>query len=184
MSRNPREVSAGGVMVCLLVLLSAIVLRNGLTEDAQWYMLLPVTTALLLAFTHKNKHMKTNELNPVVITRDDYDLLRPLAGKVADEQNEMSLGHELGRAIIVNKDALPPFTVSLNSKVTVMNIETERIVEFTIVMPEHADIVRHKVSILSPMGTAVIGFRKGEEVCWQVPAGLKRFRILYVVNRL
>ena len=197
MSRNPREISAGGVMVCLLVLLSAIVLRNGLTEDAQWYTLLPVTIVLLLAsffvspgkgghmgLSHKIMNMKTNELNPVVITREDYDLLRPLVGKVAEEQDEMSLGHELGRAIIVNKDALPPFTVGLNSKVTVMNIETERIVEFTIVMPEYADIARHKVSILSPMGTAVIGFRKGEEVYWQVPAGLKRFRILDVVNGL
>lgn len=197
MSRNPREISAGGVMVCLLVLLNAIVLRSGLTEDARWYQVLPVTVVLLLAsffvslgkkgfigLSHKIMYMKTNELNPVVITREDYDLLRPLVGKVADEQDEMSLGHELGRAIIVKKDALPPFTVGLNSKVTVMNIETERIVEFTIVMPEQADIVQHKVSILSPMGTAVIGFRKGEEVCWQVPAGLKRFRILDVVNGL
>jgi regulator of nucleoside diphosphate kinase len=51
------------------------------------------------------------------------------------------------------------------------------------VMPEQADIGQQKVSILSPMGTALIGFRKGEEVLWQVPAGMKRFRILDVVNR-
>lgn len=49
MSRNPREISAGGVMVCLLVLLNAIVLRSGLTEDARWYQVLPVTVVLLLA---------------------------------------------------------------------------------------------------------------------------------------
>jgi regulator of nucleoside diphosphate kinase len=126
--------------------------------------------------------MKTNELNPVVITREDYELLKPLIERRADKQDEMSLGHELSRAIIVKKDALPPFTVRLNSKVTVVNQETQRVMEFMIVMPEQADIGQQKVSILSPMGTALIGFRKGEEVLWQVPAGLKRFRILDVVN--
>lgn len=127
--------------------------------------------------------MKTNELNPVVITREDYELLKPLIERRADKQDDMSLGHELGRAIVVNKDALPPFTVRLNSKVTVVNQETQRVMEFMIVMPEQADIGQQKVSILSPMGTALIGFRKGEEVLWQVPAGMKRFRILDVVNR-
>lgn len=127
--------------------------------------------------------MKTNELNPVVITREDYELLKPLTERRADKQDEMSLGHELSRAIIVNKDALPPFTVRLNSKVTVVNQETQRVMEFMIVMPEQADMAQQKVSILSPMGTALIGFRKGEEVLWRVPAGLKRFRILDVVNK-
>jgi len=127
--------------------------------------------------------MKTKELNPVVITREDYELLKPLIERRADKQDEMSLAHELGRAIIVNKDALPPFTVRLNSRVTVLNQETQRVMEFMIVMPEQADMAQQKkVSILSPMGTALIGFRKGEEVLWKVPAGLKRFRILEVVN--
>lgn len=127
--------------------------------------------------------MKTNELNPVVISREDYELLKPLIERRVDKQDEMSLGYELSRAIIVNKEALPPFTVKLNSKVTVVNQETQRVMEFMIVMPEQADIAQQKVSILSPMGTALIGFRKGEEVLWQVPAGLKRFRILDVVNQ-
>ncbi len=93
--------------------------------------------------------------------------LNPLIERRADKQEEMSLGHELGRAIIVNRDALPPFTVGLNSKVTVINQETQRVMEFVIVMPEQADIaIQQKVSILSPMGTALIGFsRKGEEKC-------------------
>jgi regulator of nucleoside diphosphate kinase len=128
--------------------------------------------------------MKTNELNPVVITREDYDLLKRLTDRMPGKEADMSLGHELGRAIIVNKDALPPFTVRLNSKVTVVSLDTQRVMEFQIVMPEQADIDQQKVSILSPMGTALIGFRKGEEVLWKVPAGLKRFRILDVVNTL
>jgi hypothetical protein len=48
MSRNPREISAGGVVVCLNVLLIAIVLKNGLIAGMQWYRFLPVTIVLLL----------------------------------------------------------------------------------------------------------------------------------------
>jgi regulator of nucleoside diphosphate kinase len=195
MSSNPREVSAGGVVVFLLVLSNAIVLKNGLVLHEGWYLFLPVTIFLLLTSLFiflweklsinrfKLKYMKANEQNPVVITREDYSLLMSLINKVPEQPLEMSLGHELGRAIVVNKDAFPPHTVRLNSKVTVVNLETQRLMEFRIVMPEHADMTQDKVSILSPIGTALIGFRKGEEVLWKVPAGLKWFRILDVVNK-
>jgi regulator of nucleoside diphosphate kinase len=126
--------------------------------------------------------MKTKSMNPVVITEEDYNLLKPLAGSMEGEMMEMSLGHELSRAIIVKNDAFPPHTVRLNSKVTVLNLETERIMNFMIVLPEQADMGKQQVSVLTPLGTALIGFRKGEEVLWRVPAGLKRFRILDVCN--
>jgi len=126
--------------------------------------------------------MRTKELNPVVLTEEDYNLLKPLAGNMDGEVPEMSLGHELNRAIIVKNDAFPPHTVRLNSKVAVLNMETERVMNFMIVLPEHADMGKQQVSVLTPLGTALIGYRKGEEVLWKVPAGLKRFRILDVKN--
>lgn len=49
-------------------------------------------------------------------------------------------------------------------------------------MPVRADISKGLVSVLSPMGTALIGFREGESVSWQMPGGLKHFRILRVNN--
>ncbi len=123
---------------------------------------------------------RSNEPNPVIMTEEDYNLLKPLARQAPVVREEMSLQHELERAIIVKQDALPPHTVRLNSKVTVVNIETQRLLDFTIVLPEHADIDRNKISVISPLGTALIGFRKGEEITWEVPGGLKRFRILDV----
>lgn len=127
--------------------------------------------------------MNTEHLNPVVLTEDDYKLLMPYVDKLPDQNEEMSLAHELKRAVIVTKDAFPKHGIKLNSQVSILDLVTRKIFEFTIVMPEHADIKKNRISVLTPMGTALIGFRKSEEVKWKVPAGLKRFRILDVVNK-
>ncbi|GAA4469388.1 nucleoside diphosphate kinase regulator [Nemorincola caseinilytica] len=126
--------------------------------------------------------MDTRKQNPVVITEEDHRLLMPYATKDGVTDHEMSLAHELNRAVIVTKEAFPPHCIRINSKVAVLDLETQRVIEFTIVMPDHADMRQNKISILTPMATALIGFRKAEEVQWKVPAGLKRFRILDVTN--
>lgn len=127
--------------------------------------------------------MKTKQLNPVVITEEDYNLLMPYMDRLPDRDEEMSLAHELKRAVIVRKEAFPRQCVKINSNVSVLDLDTQRILDFTLVMPEQADIKKKRVSVLTPMGAALIGFRKSEEVMWKVPAGMKRFRILNVVNK-
>ncbi|HYC28292.1 MAG TPA: GreA/GreB family elongation factor [Chitinophagaceae bacterium] len=126
--------------------------------------------------------MNVHEEKPVIITEEDYQLLKQYISPGA-ATNEMSLSAELKRAVIVTKDAFPRHTVRLGSKVSVLELNTNKVMEFTIVMPAHADMHQNKISILTPMGAALIGFRKGEEVQWKVPAGLKRFRILDVSNK-
>ncbi len=127
--------------------------------------------------------MTNTEINPVVVLpEEDYSLLKPYADKLPDRDNEMSLAHELKRAVVVKKHAFPAHGIRLNSKVTVLDLSTQKVREFTIVLPEHADIRQNKISVLTPMGAALIGFRKSEEVKWKVPAGLKSFQIIDVVN--
>ncbi len=128
--------------------------------------------------------MNTNAKNPVVITEEDYQLLKPYISDDIPQESEMTLSGELKRAVIVSKDAFPKHTIRINSKVSVLDLDTNRVIEFTIVMPAHADMRDNKISILTPMAAAMIGFRKGEEVKWKVPAGLKRFRILDVTNKM
>ena len=123
------------------------------------------------------------ETNPVIITEEDFKLLKPYADRMPNKNLEMSLAAEMGRAVIVKKDAFPAHAVKLNSKVAVLDIDTNRQMEFMIVMPELADMRKHKISVLTPMGTALLGFRKGEEIKWKVPAGYKSFRILDVNNQ-
>lgn len=128
--------------------------------------------------------MNTNAKNPVVITEEDYQLLKAYISDDIPQESEMTLSGELKRAVIVSKDAFPKHTIRINSKVSVLDLDTNRVIEFTIVMPAHADMRDNKISILTPMAAAMIGFRKGEEVKWKVPAGLKRFRILDVSNNM
>lgn len=127
--------------------------------------------------------MKYDQQNAVVITEEDYNVLRYYVDNTPVKDGEMSLAAELKRAVIVKSDALPPHTIRLNSKVSVLDLQTQKVKEFTIVMPDKADIKEGRISILTPMGAALIGFRKTEEVMWKVPAGMKRFRILDVYNK-
>jgi len=124
--------------------------------------------------------MNNNNMNPVIITEGDYQLIKGLIGNTGKGHNEMTLSHEMNRAILVKKDALPVNTIGINSEVAVLDIETQKVKSFTIVMPAMANMSLGKISILSPMGTALIGFRKGEEVVWGMPGGLKKFLILEV----
>ncbi len=122
------------------------------------------------------------KLNPVVLCESDFQVLKEYVGisSAKPKGDEMSLAYELGRAVVVKDDALPADTVKLNSKVTVENVDTKMTAAYVIVMPENADIAKKKVSIVAPMGSALIGFRKGQEVEWKLPGGLKKFRIVDV----
>lgn len=123
-----------------------------------------------------------NNMNPVIITEHDFQQIKSLINTGNSNRNERLLSNEMNRAILVKKDAFPINTVGLNCMVTVLNVATRQKKTFSIVMPEAADAQRNRISILSPMGTALIGFRKGEEVVWEMPGGLKKFIIIDVIQ--
>lgn len=120
--------------------------------------------------------------NPVILTEEDYQLLKSLAAGTSDNNGQMSLAYELSRAVVVKKEDFPEGTIRLNSEVEVLDMDTQKAKRFTIVMPAQADIKEQKISVLTPMGSALIGFKKDDEVVWKVPAGLKRFKIVQVTN--
>jgi len=121
--------------------------------------------------------MNPNKENPVIITEEDFNLLKPYFSKQDNTEDEMSLSAELSRAVIIKADAFPPHAIRLNSKVWIEDVDTGKTMELIIVLPQHADIKQKKISVLTPIAAALIGFRKGEITKWKVPAGLKRFKI-------
>ncbi|QHS60772.1 GreA/GreB family elongation factor [Chitinophaga agri] len=121
-----------------------------------------------------------NKKNPVILCEEDYNLLKQFAGTKTDDVSEMSLAYELNRAKIVDNNALPAGTIRLNSLVSIKEAGSGKVTDFRIVMPIDADIKQKKISILAPLGAAMIGFRKGDEVEWKMPAGVKRFTVLNV----
>lgn len=125
--------------------------------------------------------------NQVILLKKDHailnDYVRNLHGmQVSDKENFRRLSEELGKAKIVAEKNFPEDVVRINSTVVIKDIATNKEMTLTIVMPEHADIKQRRVSILAPIGTALIGFRKGREVSWEVPAGKKTFIIMDVDN--
>ncbi|MDB5203330.1 MAG: transcription elongation factor GreAB [Ferruginibacter sp.] len=128
--------------------------------------------------------MQKIQQNPVVISESDYQLLKTYTDRMPQQDGEMTLAQELKRAIVVKQAALPPNTIAINSAVTIMDLDSGRLREFVLVMPEHANFKEGRVSILTPMGAALIGFRKGEELSWKVPLGIKRFKVTEVKNVL
>jgi len=127
--------------------------------------------------------MKDNLKNNVVLGEDDFRMLKQYAESfTGGAENEMSLSYELNRAIVVENNELPPDSIRLNSYVKVKELMTNKEMEFSIVMPAFADFNQRKISVLTPMGSALIGLCKGETVEWKVPAGMKKFKVLDVVQ--
>ena len=127
-----------------------------------------------------------NDNTPVVLCESDHKKLIGLLNfdsKLNAEQ-EMTLAHEINRAIVVKDSAFPLNTIRIGSMVTIVELDSEKEKEFTIVMPKEADIRNKKISIYSPMAAAIIGFRIGDEVVWKMPSGLKKIRIKKVSSPL
>ena len=128
---------------------------------------------------------KTN--NRLVLLDDDYKLLISYLngghGKTAfDRRNAEDLRIELKKAKLVNKKDFPHDIVRLNSKVRIKAEDNDKVMELMLVTPDKADIKQKWISVMAPIGTALIGFRQGEKVKWQVPAGKKTFTIMEVIN--
>lgn len=88
-----------------------------------------------------------------------------------------NLRGELERAQIVPPEEIPGDVVTMNSTVTLTDLDTGEEETYTLVYPENADTVRGKISILAPIGTAMLGYRVGDVFEWEVPAGKRRLKV-------
>jgi regulator of nucleoside diphosphate kinase len=125
--------------------------------------------------------------NNLVLRQDDYSLLVSYLNNARrqstfDRQNAEELSAELKKATVVNKNDFPQDVVRLNSKVRIKAEGKSEEMELILVTPDKANIKEKRISIMAPIGTALIGFRQGQKVKWKVPAGNKTFMILEVSN--
>jgi regulator of nucleoside diphosphate kinase len=104
-------------------------------------------------------------------------LRRATAHELSGAKYLAALAGELRRAQVVPRSQLPPDAVTMNSTVRLRDLETGEEETYTLVYPEEADIEADRLSILAPVGTALLGYRAGDVVEWPVPAGVRRFRV-------
>lgn len=125
-------------------------------------------------------------LRPMTLTIDDYSRLRSLAmSKVArifsDPTLLRDLHQELNRARLVEPEDLPEDVIRINSTITLRDLGTRALETYTLVEPTRADIANCRLSILSPVGVAVLGCRTGDDIHWPVASGWRRMKIEKVV---
>jgi len=65
----------------------------------------------------------------------------------------------------------------MNSKVRLKDLDSGEEVIYSLVFPNDANVAENKISVLAPVGTALIGYRVGDPIEWKVPRGLKRLKI-------
>ena len=114
----------------------------------------------------------------------EYDMIRLrklLEGTQRWNQKDRAylehLEDELDRAVTIPSEKIPPNVVTMNSQMRVKDLDTEKEMEIQLVFPSEADFERGKISILAPIGTALIGYRAGDTVEWRVPSGTRRLKI-------
>lgn len=119
------------------------------------------------------------------ITAEDMERLRPvveryLEGSRASAAEQLEL--ELDRAVVVPQREIPPDVVTMRSRILFEDVETGRRREATLVYPDEADMEQSRVSILAPVGLALLGLRVGDTIEWPLPQARRaRLRIMEVL---
>ena len=100
---------------------------------------------------------------------------------IRDKKYLMELENELQQARVVASRKIPKKVITMNSQVRLKDLDSGKEMVYSLVFPGQADISQNKISILSPLGTALIGYRTGDIIKWKAPAGLRRLKVEEVV---
>ena len=88
---------------------------------------------------------------------------------------------ELSKAEIVPSEKIDKDVVTMNSEVKLFFENTQKEQSFKIVYPQDANLKENKISIFSPIATALIGYKIGDEIEWIVPGGMTKIKILDLI---
>jgi regulator of nucleoside diphosphate kinase len=122
----------------------------------------------------------------IIITKRDYERLEALlesefAKAIKPHEHLDDLRRELDRAEIVRPEDVPPRVVTMNSTVVLCDLDTKENETYTLVFPNAADVENDQLSVLAPVGTAILGERVGDVIHWRVPQGWRRLKVERVV---
>jgi regulator of nucleoside diphosphate kinase len=127
-------------------------------------------------------------MNPRDIYITEFDLTRlrdvlqaRINARVRDRNHLDCLQDELDRAHVTDQASIPGDVVTMNSQVRIEDMATGAQNIYTVVFPSDANIAEKKISVLAPIGTALLGCKAGGTVDWPVPAGTRTVRIREVL---
>lgn len=105
-------------------------------------------------------------MNTEYLIMSDRDFVRLMALNPAPQ-----LRAELEAAIVLPRDTIPPGVVTMNSRIRYADETTGQTREIEIVYPSEADASAGKISVLAPVGSALIGLSVGQQIDWEFPNG-------------
>lgn len=114
----------------------------------------------------------------IIVSLHDYDILKTLCYHAPGSDK---LREELDRAVI-KKGKVPDDVVQVNSTLQFRDERSGAVRSVQLVLPAASNIQLGKLSILSPIGTALLGYSAGDVIDWEVPAGKTQLHILEVMN--
>ncbi len=120
------------------------------------------------------------------ITKFDMDRLTELIDGLrlspkANQANLDLLEKELYRAVLVDPQNIPRDVITMNSKVSTTDTDSVEKMTYTLMFPSAANIEENKLSVLAPLGTALLGYRKGGVIKWPVPSGIRKLKVDEIV---
>lgn len=111
---------------------------------------------------------------PIRITELDHVRLAALLRTADTSEVDARLDDELERAIILPSAAMPANVVTMNSRFTFTDVETNRASTVQLVYPSDADPAQGKLSVFAPLGAALLGLAVGQSITWTLPNGRVR----------
>lgn len=119
------------------------------------------------------------------ITVSDYTIIRSLITNLPPNHRTKEIGQlakEIESATKVSDEEIEVDIIRLNSYFEVEETQSKQIIKLTLTLPKQADLTEKKISIFTPMGVALIGFKAGMLIDWVLPGGPKKLKILKVEN--
>lgn len=118
-----------------------------------------------------------------IVSRSDMEMLKETIIESAAKYIDITLlERELARAKVVENGDLPYGIVCMNSRVLIA-IDGEEL-EITLVFPHELSIDENRISVLSPVGTAILGYPEGSKVEWELPSGKKIIEVRKILKQV
>jgi regulator of nucleoside diphosphate kinase len=125
---------------------------------------------------------------PIIVTDADMDrlsrLVRALKHSLFRDQLQLeSLEHALESAEVTSSERIPKGVIRMNSRIRVLDFDTQKKTLYMLGFPENADISAGRISVLAPVGIALLGRRQGDVIEAKVPGGARRLKVEWVSQR-
>ncbi|MDX5338524.1 MAG: GreA/GreB family elongation factor [Cyclobacteriaceae bacterium] len=120
-----------------------------------------------------------------ILTKSDYNTIHALLKNLPAHlrgKEVVQLQNEINSAEIINDSQISDDIIQINSLFEVVEITSGQKMNFQLVLPQFANLKQNRISLISPLGVALIGFRKGMTIEWMLPGGLKKLHINGVKN--